>query len=291
MQTSMAKTIEEGFRLFRRKLEITDLQAATTSTRQQNVRSALEDDFDLLETFLTGSYKRNTMIAPLQEADIDVVVVLDPKYFSADGQAALLGKVKTALRKTYTKTPDISPDGQAVTITFTDFKVDVVPAFYRTGGGFLIPDTQMGRWIPTNPKEHVTMWSAANMAHNGDLVPLIKMIKAWNKSRSLLRSFHLETLILAVLDGVTITDFPSGLRYFFDKARDKIRFKLPDPAGYSDDVAAYLQRQDEMDVIITRLTWAYERAKEAEQLSAQGKIQDAFAKWDLILKGYFPAYG
>ncbi|MBA3667719.1 MAG: hypothetical protein H0W65_08350 [Sphingomonas sp.] len=56
----------------------------------------------------------------------------------------------------------IRPDGHAVTITFTDFKVDVVPGFYRTGGGYLIPDTGGPRWISTDPKRHVEIWSEAN---------------------------------------------------------------------------------------------------------------------------------
>jgi small multidrug resistance pump len=45
-----------------------------------------------------------------------------------------IGLVLTALiLLSYPKTPDISRNGQAVMITFTDFKVDVVPAFYRNG--------------------------------------------------------------------------------------------------------------------------------------------------------------
>ena len=177
----------------------------------------------VLDSFLTGSYRRSTMIAPLKDADVDVFVVLDPKYYNVGGQRPLLEKVKRSLRKTYTQTPDIRPDGQAVTITFTDFKVDVVPGFYRTGGGYLIPDAGLGRWIETDPKRHVDLWSASNNAHNGDLVPLIKMVKGWNKSRKLFRSFHLEVLTRSVLEGVRISDFPSGLRFVFDKARGKIR--------------------------------------------------------------------
>ena len=73
----MVTTISEAFRQFRSNLEITTLQEGTTSTRQQNVRDAVAADFTVLESFLTGSYRRNTMIAPLKTADIDVFVVLD----------------------------------------------------------------------------------------------------------------------------------------------------------------------------------------------------------------------
>ena len=37
------------------------------------------------------------MIAPLAEADIDIFTVLDPEYYEANGQAALLDKVKCVL--------------------------------------------------------------------------------------------------------------------------------------------------------------------------------------------------
>ena len=178
---------------------------------------------DVLDTFLTGSYARSTMIAPLKEADIDVFVVLDARYYhhyngQNGGQAGLLDLVKRTLLKTYTRTPDISRNGQAVTIRFDDFVVDVVPGFYRQGGGFLIPNSITNTWIETDPKKHVELVAASNKAHDGDFVPLVKMIKGWNKNHSsYFRSFHLEVLALEILANVRITDFPSGMRFYFEK--------------------------------------------------------------------------
>jgi hypothetical protein len=73
------------------------------------------------------------MIAPLSEADVDIFFCLDAKYFQNyngqnGGPAGLLDAVKRTLLKTYTRTPDISRNGQAVSIRFDDFVVDVVPA-------------------------------------------------------------------------------------------------------------------------------------------------------------------
>lgn len=273
-------------------LEITDLQASTASTRQKNVRDAVANELVVLDDFLTGSYKRSTMIAPLAEADIDIFTVLDSKYYEANGQANLLDRVKRVLKKTYPKTPDISRNGQAVTITFTDFQVDVVPAFYRNGGGYLIPDSILKRWVSTDPKKHVDIWSNANKAHNGDLVPLIKMIKGWNKTHSaLLHSFHLETLILNILNNITITDFPSGIRYVFDKARTQVLSPAYDLAGYGGDIGAYLDTSSKKADVVTRLETAYQRAVDAENLERQGKTPDAYTRWQLIFDHYFPSYG
>ncbi|TIL44540.1 CBASS oligonucleotide cyclase [Mesorhizobium sp.] len=287
----MVTTISEGFRQFRTNLEITSLQESTTSSRQQNVRDTVAEDFEVLESFLTGSYRRNTMIAPLTTADIDVFIVLDPKYYTDQSQHALLSSVMTTLKKRYPKTPKIKPDGQAVTITFTNFKVDVVPGFYRTGGGFLIPDSHLKRWIPTDPKKHVDLWSASNKAHHGSLVPLIKMLKCWNREKgNLFRSFHLEVLVRHVLKDVTITDYPSGARWVFDKMRDKVWTKIADPAGYSDDVASYLAKS-EADRMIAALDQAYRRARTAENYSNQGYAKLAIDEWRWIFADYFPAYG
>ncbi|RVK48207.1 nucleotidyltransferase [Sinorhizobium meliloti] len=287
----MVRTIADAFRVLRSNLEITGLQEQTVASRQKAIREVLARDFIIKDTFLTGSYRRSTMIRPLKEADVDIFIVLDVKYYRDDRKRALLESIKKSLRKTYTKTPDIRPDGSAVTVTFTDFKVDVVPAFYRKGSGYLIPSLELNKWISTDPKKHVEIWTAANKAHNNDLVPLIKMIKGWNKSRNLFKSFHLETLILKALDGVTITDYPSGMRYVFDKGITLVQYKLADPAGYSDDVGAHVDTKAKIQLLVDRLIWARDRAMEADAMAADGNVANAINKWRLIVPSYFPRYG
>jgi len=293
----MAKTIIESFRTFKSNLEITNLQATTVSTRQQSVRSAVENGLIVSDSFLSGSYSRQTLIAPLKQADIDIVMVLDPKYFhnyngQNGGQAGLLDLLKRVLKKTYPNTPDISRNGQAVTIQFTDFAVDVLPAFGRQGGGYIIPNSITQAWLSTDPKKHVEIWSAANQRHNGDLVPLMKMLKAWNRAAStFLRSFHLETMVLQILNNVTISDFPSGTRYFFDKGRDYVTKKNPDPAGYGDDVGGYLNIEERVKNAVSKFETAHTRALKAEDLARRGYVADAVNAWRMVFGDYFPAYG
>lgn len=77
----MSRTILESFKKLKENLEITDLQQSTVSTRQQNVRDAVASGLTVVDSFLIGSYSRRTLIAPLKDDDIDVVVVLDAQYF------------------------------------------------------------------------------------------------------------------------------------------------------------------------------------------------------------------
>lgn len=240
----MPTTIAQGFAKFQENLQITDLQESTVDTRQKNVRNAVAKELTVLTSFVTGSYRRDTLIAPLSKADIDIFLILDASYYSSDGYANLIDRVKRVLKATYPSTPEISRNGQAVTITFTDFTVDVVPAFNRQGGGYLIPDAVMRRWISTDPMQHVTIWNNANTVHFQHLVPVIRMIKQWNRAHSsLLRSFHLETLILQILNSVTISDLPSAARFVFDKAREACKYVVNDPAGYGGNIAAYLDTE------------------------------------------------
>ena len=294
----MATTIQQSFLKFKETLNITGLQSETVSVRQKNVRTALTNGLTVVDSFLTGSYSRNTMISPLKEADVDIFVVLDSDYFhnykngQNGGQAGLLDRVKAVLRRTYTETPDISRNGLAVTIRFTDFMVDVVPSFNRQGGGYLIPNSITGEWVETNPKRHVEIMSAANYAHDGDLVPLVKMIKAWNKSHGkFFRSFHLEVLAWEIFNGVTISDYSSGARYFFDKARQKVQGKNLDPAGFGDDVGRYINTREKIDEAVAKFQLAYDRAVKAEYYASRYNTTDAVDMWVKNFGNYFPAYG
>ena len=293
----MAITASKAFEEFRRNLEITPLQSATVSSRQQNVRNVVAAGFIVLSDFQTGSYSRSTMIAPLSEADVDIFFVLDPQHFQNyngknGGPAGLLDSVKRTLQRTYTRTPDISRNGQAVSVRFTDFVVDVVPGFNRQGGGYLIPDAIGNRWLETDPRSHVELISDSNKAHNGDLVPLIKMIKGWNKnSGSFFRSFHLEVLALSILNNISISNYPSGIRYFFEQGQRLISEKNPDPAGYGDDVGRYIDNADKVRDAINRFQTAYERAARAEGSAARGQSRDAIDTWGKLFGSYFPTYG
>lgn len=287
----MATTIAASFTKLKENLEITALQKSTVSTRQQNIRDAVSNEMDVLDSFLTGSYSRSTMIAPLSEADIDIFIVLSSEYYEPEGQASLLDKLKRVLLKTYPKTPKISRNGQAVTITFTDFIVDVVPSFYRNGGGYLLPDSHQKVWISTNPKVHVDLMSEENLKHFGDLVPIVKMIKGWNKNiNSDFISFYLELLGINIFKNITITDYPSGMRFFFDKGQEAIKYKILDPAGYGEQIGGF-KNISTVQEALSRFTTAYDRAIKAENFARQTKTEEAVNEWRKIFGDYFPAYG
>jgi hypothetical protein len=283
----MASTIISSFTKLRSNLEITGLQSTTVSQRQSNVREVLDAGLTVHDSFLTGSYIRSTMVSPLKEADIDIFAVLDASYYEL-GAVGLLDKVRKVLLKTYTQSPKISRNGQAVTITFSDFVVDVVPAFRRDGGGYLIPTSYTNQWIATDPTRHITYLSEQNKHHSGDLVPFIKMVKGWNRNNGKpFTSFYLELLAAKILHNVTLTDFSSGMRFFFDKGREQCKWSISDPAGFGDNILSGMNQSD----AISRFETAYNRAVKAEEFATNYKVEDAVNEWRKIFGDYFPAYG
>ena len=223
-------------------------------------------------------------------------VVLDNSYYynyngSNGGQAGLLELVRSTLRKTYPTSPRIARNGQAVTISFADFIVDVVPCFNRQGGGYLIPDSGSTTWIETDPTTHAELVSEQNRVHDGNLIPLIKMIKGWNRNiGNQFVSFYLELIAIDILNGVTITDLPSGMRYFFDKGREKIKYLATDPAGFGHQING-LDNVSNVALAVKRFETAHNTAVAAEQSELLISTGGGFDGWRKIFGNYFPTYG
>lgn len=228
------------------------------------------------------------MISPLAEADIDLFCVLDPSYHAPGGQAALLEWVRNVLRETYSRTPRISLSGQSVTIRFQDFTVEVVPAFYRRGGGFLIPSANEERWIESNPKVHEKFMAQANATHGGKLVPLIKMIKSWNRNAGgRLQSFYLELMVEAILRGRRIVDYPSAVAFVLGHAQERVRFKMLDPAGLDAGQVNGIIRGGVSEAA-SAVTVAYRIALEAERARLAGQEAKAMGLWRRVFGDPFP---
>jgi hypothetical protein len=287
----------QAFDGLRRNLELTGLQETTVAVRHQNVRDAVARQLTVVDDFLTGSYRRRTLIGPLKRADVDILVVLDNSY-KKRGPRAVLELVKKALLDEYANGTKMSRNGQAVTIAFSDFIVDVVPGFVRpwwADAGWDICDSGSDSWISTNPKRHVEISAMANQVHDGQLVPRIKQLKAWNRTVSdPLRSFHVEALAWSIFGRSSwwynsqASDWVSA-GYFFKKAGGKLREQLHDPAGTGKDVAAYLHG-GALDSAVSKAETAYERCVRAEKafkIDDPATMHEAYSR---VFGSYYPSW-
>src|SRR5690606_6316241 len=82
-----------------------------------------------------------------------------------------------------------------------NFSMDLVPSIeYKKDESYKVFDKRTLEAIHSNPKYHGKLLSEANDKLNGKLVPIIKLLKSWRRSKcEYVKSFHLEILAVQVL--------------------------------------------------------------------------------------------
>jgi hypothetical protein len=300
----MPTTVRAAFDDFLARLEPTDRQKSDAATKQNGVRACLAVPLYVAGAFLTGSYARHTMIKPPN--DIDLFIVLDADkhsstFYTILGAQQALESFHRNLKACYPMTP-IRKAHPAIHLDFSTYGLDVVPAFDRYRGGYLIPSRFGSGWISTDPTKHADRTTSVNKTTSGYFVPLVKMFKSWNATHaSKLTGFHLEMALAnawptrlstffppsTVL--VTYTSYAAAIAALFPALSARLAFSTPDPAGLSGSIDDYLQFLDRMN-IRGRLTTAGESAQVALRHEARGDHRSAIAKWREIFGDPFPVY-
>lgn len=295
----MATTIKQSFREFSSNLEITDRQTELVSERRKNVVAALRRELSLHpeESKLIGSYARHTLTRYLSEGDVDVMVILhysdNKDWYTPEGTIRALDRFRTILNAAYPRT-DKRRDRNCITMKFSEFRLDVVPAFRWEGGYYKIPDSIRKEWVPTDPFKFADAITGVNKTMGDSFVPLIKMVKAWNREVGwLIRSFHLECLMYnryhTYNQGYT---YPLMLKFFSEDLPGYLAGACYDPI-MQDRVDTYLDDNAQK----TQREIAIEKAQAAAEASAEAyEDQDkypsvAIKEWKSLMGEFFPAYG
>jgi hypothetical protein len=301
----VASTVRGAFSEFSARLEPTSNQISDAVTKHTGVRDCIDGSMWVKQALLVGSYARRTIIKPVD--DIDLLVVLDEAKHSEfltawDGVSQLLDRFHSRLKYCYPDTP-IRKDHPAVHLDFASIGFDVVPGFPRIyGAGYRIPSPKGYGWIDTDPTKHAEFTTAMNSATGGMLVPLVKMFKSWNRTHyERLTGFHLEVALGRAwpTQSTSFLSAPSPVRYdtyaqaaaaLFAALAARLRsYREEDPAGLSGYVDEYLDSEDRR-LTVGRLESAAEAAQIALRHEERGWHADAIEKWRGILLDPFPAY-
>ncbi len=180
----------------------TNRQGKTINERRERLEQILEEEMEVVESHQFGSFTRGTMVGPLSEdSDTDVMFVLSRGKHGKwergeNGSRNCLRAVKRALEKRYPNSK-VSIDRNVVSVQFSDFTVDVAPAFKDGTGGYKIPDTYSeGRsWVRTNPRGYKQRFEAVDNARGGKLQKVARVAKKLRENRSVpVSSYHMEVM-------------------------------------------------------------------------------------------------
>lgn len=300
----MATTITQAFNTFASNLEITDRQTKLVSTRRQNVVNAIGAELALhpiTPSLVIGSYDRNTLIRYLSEGDVDVLVILNygknSDWDSAEGTIRTLDRFKTILDKAYPNT-EKGRDRNCITMQFSEFRLDVVPAFMVDDGlskYYKIPDSVRRMWVLTDPIQFAAKVTGINSTMDRMFVPLIKMVKGWNRDKSWpIRSFHLECMMYDHFKSYTTGySYPYMLKEFFASLASRLSFPSYDPVRgdqvdtYMDNGATKTRRQ----IAIEKAQDAAAKSREAYEDQDKYSAVIAIQEWKALMGEFFPNYG
>jgi len=188
---------------------------------------------------------------------------------------------------------------QAVTLNLKShpWRFDIVPAipihdYQDKVTHFLIPDGY-GNWIRTNPKIDAKSLTSVNAKHKGELLPVLRLLKYWNKRKHKpsLSSYYFETLVVQTFQyAPEITSYPAALEYFFHHCSSYIMSSCPDPKRLGEALDANVS-WDTKQKILKALKNAASHASHAMMAESKNDQKTAIYWWKKVFGSEFPDYG
>jgi len=296
-------TVIKSFDTMLSRLEPTYIQKSAIKTTRDTIDKVLQNDPKIVlakgtqSTFLTGSYKRNTLIRPIDDIDLYVLV-----HFAvhADGKRPILilREMARALRNRYKRGTRIRVDSPCVVIRFNDYKFEVMPAVYYADDDerYMVPGPGAREWIDCYPHVPQKWLTDSNYQNDKKFVPLIKILKQWNRHNNVgLKSFHLELLTGMVFEEISeIVSYPQAVFDWMYYVSNWIHYYrssfIREPGKQYTYVDDYLYNDfEKLRKVRQKLKIGLKRADTALERSIEGKEIGAKRLWKQMFGDMFPA--
>ncbi len=263
------------------------------SYRYGEITAALNKHFRDTEskeanTLQVGSFGRKTGIDGI--SDLDMLYIM-PKtkwnaYDKAGGQYELLKDAKDAILRRYPAT-DVRVDRLVVTVSYTNFHVEVQPVFEQDDSSYKYPDTKNGgSWKITRPREEMGEVAKVDSEKNLNLRRLCKMARSWkNKHGVVMGGLLIDTLAYNFITSTSEYDTKSYLYYDF-LSRDFFKYLADEPDQERYSAPGSGQHVKVKQRFQRKAKKAYELCLKAIEAEQQANVND---KWRAVFGRQFPA--
>lgn len=289
-----AETVSEAFDRYDDHLKLDRAERNAARDTHNRIRDVLRAAGLIVDAFLQGSFARKTMLAPLR--DIDMIVILADSLESLRndpaGPAKAMQLLIDALRVEF---PDATfePGRHAVKIDFEDgrFTFDCVPAFEvgNAARDVLIANTDDGTWDRSNTRQLIQVVQDRNQGCDGRWVHHARMCKDFVSKALASLPDKLPGLVSESICYHAVTAPTSHPEAMAAVLRAGARM-LPGPIS---DLTGFDVLTDKIpDHILDAALWAFasaaEKADQALALAAAGDEPAAVDLWHAIFGEGFP---
>ena len=207
-------SIQTQFTKFLHDIEPSSTTKRNAGAAQRALRKFLREhdvfkEFHV-DTFLSGSYKRDTAIRPRiidgeeTKPDVDIIVVMN--CTQSDDPGAVINLLRTVLKDNKDYRFKQPPNTRSVGVLTANVDMDVVPIIAPQGmeGTLYIPDRKLESWLETNPPRHTSWTTEVNDASEGQFKPLVKLVKWWRRENPTVskrpKGFVIECIVAGCMD-------------------------------------------------------------------------------------------
>lgn len=290
----MAKTANDAFTQFNLKLIPSKLEREKASSHRQTIYDKLDSEFGLYRMFQSGSFKHGTGISGY--SDVDYFVSLKPDQ--PNSSDTILNSVRVKLQERFPLT-DIHVSRPAVVLEFGQGyeRVEIIPAYTQgfTNDAkdvkFRIPSVVSGEWLESTPEAHLKYVNSSDIkVPNGSTKNLTRLIKAWKYYCNVpVSSFYLEMRAASYMR-TQESYIPWWDIYLLLKRLDDNKLAaMNDPTGNTGRIYA-CSTTPKAEEALSKLSSALARAEKAKDYLEAGYTEEAFAEWDKLFNGKFPAF-
>lgn len=298
------KTEAQAFDAFHDALKLDPDERQRAIDIHNKIAGTLSDEDYVDGHFLQGSLARKTMVKPLR--DIDMVVILAPSFAARysgnlvekairasaspeSGPVAAMRALQAVLEPHFPHaTFEIGK--HALTIDFGDdsFKFDVVPALDE-GDDVFIANTHTGQWERSNTRQLIRTVSERNQECNGRFVHQVRMIKHSVKENPVIGDAFFGLLSESITHYAVHGSLPHAqacVEIFSVGAQLLADAEILDPTG-EDNLLDKLDATVKADAQRVFADWT-DTAAEAREQAEKGNDSAAIDLWHSIFGDSFP---
>lgn len=279
--------VKEGFEILAKSIEPSLLEYTSVSRCQAGIQDYLGQFISTFTTELPGAFARNTMVSPLRESIVDMLVLFNVEHSKRFLPGQLLDMLHVTLRAQWPFTT-FDQAARSLYVPIENFTFRVQPGFITGKQEYLVPAPCLDEWVRYDPAGYKSHFSKMNAAHQGKLIHVVRMVKTWNRlSGCTFDGYFLELLVNDVLANHKIPTYQSAVSHIFRTILYDVALKQHDPAN-TDLIVEGLHNLDEVVNAMVLVKNSYLVSKYALELEEQGDMEAALSNWAQLFPGIFP---